>query len=137
MYKIISYNYNESLINSMYNCFLEEFDEIKQNKNIFSYLLTNNNTIYGIFSYKYQTDKIDIVLFKTINILEYYTENFIYTIFSNIILEFDYVYINKNKINPKFIILGELYNYNLIEENDKLLLYKKKHRYNYFNCLFY
>ena len=58
-------------------------------------------------------------------------------IFSNIILEFDYVYINKTKINPKNIILGELYNYNLIEENKNKLLYKKKYKYNYFNCLFY
>lgn len=137
MYKIICYNYNELFINSLYNHFLEEFNEIKKNKNISSYLLINNKTIYGIFSYKYNNNKIDIVLFKTVNALEYYTENFIYIIFKNIILEFDYVYLNKNKIYPKYIILGELHNYELIEENEKLILYKKKNRYNYFNCLFY
>ena len=72
-------------------------------EDIFSYLLVNDNIIWGVFSYKYNTNKIEIILFKIINILEYYVENFIYVMFNNIILDFDYVYINKNNIEPKKI----------------------------------
>ena len=71
------------------------------------------------------------------NILDYYIDNFIFIIFNNIILEFDYIYINKYKLQPSNIILNELYNYDLINNyNDIILIYKKKHKYNYFNCLF-
>tara|TARA_B100001175_G_scaffold317348_1_gene333911 strand:+ start:1377 stop:1796 length:420 start_codon:yes stop_codon:yes gene_type:complete len=139
MYNIISYEKsNEFYISTLNNYFSEDLNSVKKDIKNFTYLLIIEKNICGIFSYKYNIDKIEIVLLKVSNILDYYIDNFIFIIFNNIILEFDYIYINKCKLQPSNIILNELYNYDLINNsNDMILIYKKKHKYNYFNCLFY
>ena len=77
------------------------------------------------------------------SILDYYIDNFIFIIFNNIILEFDYIYIHKCKLQTSNIILNELYNYDLINNsNDTILIYKKNINIiiliaYFINCLFY
>lgn len=150
MYDIICYEENKSEVSIMYNYFSKDLNEIKNDKNIHSYLLTYNYKIYGIFSFKYNKENIEIVLFKTINISDNYLKEFIYRICNNILLDFENIYINTNKMSSLDFMIIYLNNYNYVEyntkinnieknniENNKKLHYKKKHRYNYFNCLFY
>ena len=155
MYDIICYEENKSEVLTMYNYFSKELNEIKNDKNIHSYLLTHNYKIYGIFSFKYNKEHVEIVLFKTIYISDTYLKEFIYRICNNILLDFENIYINTNKMSSLDFMVMYLNNYNYIEdntkinnttinntgknniENNKKLHYKKKHRYNYFNCLFY
>ena len=165
MYDIICYEENKSQVSTMYNYFSKELNEIKNDKNIHSYLLIHNYKIYGIFSFKYNKELIEIVLFKTIYISDTYLKEFICRICNNILLDFENIYINTNKISSLDFMVIYLNNYNYVEdntrinntrinntrinntrinnieknniENNKKLHYKKKHRYNYFNCLFY
>ena len=141
MYNIISYEKtNMCYISSLHNYFINDLNSIKNDEKISTYLLIIEKNVCGIFSYKYNTIKIEIILLKVCDILEYYIDKFIYIIFNNIILEFDYIHIHKQNIQPVNIILNELSNYNLIEKKytcNIIYIYKKKHRYNYFNCLFY
>jgi hypothetical protein len=145
MYDIICYEENKSEVSTMYNYFSKELNEIKNDKNIHSYLLTYNYKIYGIFSFKYNKENIEIVLFKTINISDNYLKEFIYRICNNILLDFENIYINTNKMSSLDFMIIYLNSYNYVEyntiitniENNKKLHYKKKHRYNYFNCLLY
>ena len=144
MYSIICYNNNKKEILNMNNYLSKELNIVKNDKTIETYLLVYNNNIYGIFSFRQNTNIIDIILIKICNILDKYIEEFIYKIINNIILDFDNINIYKNDIYPLHTFIKQLeetdlfiYNNNFIVSNKIVLHYKKKQTYNYFNCLFY
>ena len=144
MYSIICYNNNKKEILNMNNYLSKELNIVKNDKTIETYLLVYNNNIHGIFSFRQNTDVIDIILLKVYNILDKYIEEFIYKIINNIILDFEHINIYKSDIYPLHIFIKKLdeteiftYSHNFIINNTTVLNYKKKHTYNFFNCLFY
>ena len=126
MYEIIYKNRSCSNYLHYFNFFEKDNDKI----GIETYFLIYNYRICGVFSYNYN-EYINILLFKiNLNIPYKYLNDFIYNMF-NIINEFEDVYIDKNNITPLDIILKQFTNYDII--NEKYL--KKRHKYNYLNCL--